>query len=620
MSESLQYFVILPLIGLLILLAIPRSSERLLVGVTLAACSIHLAGVVLFATFWLWNGSPTLDIRQLTLYESGDFVFFIDFLFDRTTLVFAVVGSSLTLLVSLFSKYYMHRDDGFKRFFCALSLFFLGYNLLVFAGNLETLFIGWEIIGVTSFLLIAFYRERYLPVKNAFKVLSYYRIGDICLMLAMWMCHHLFHRNVVFSEWSNGSTMQVLFQDHWGKATFVAFMLITAAAVKSGQLPFSNWLPRAMEGPTNSSAIFYGALASHLGVFLLLRTFEFWESQWALRFLVMGVGLVTCLVATGIARVQSTVKTQIAYSSIAQMGLMFVEIAAGWHLLAMVHFAGNALMRTYQILVSPSVLSYQVHNMFFEFVPHRKPLVGSFYGRLSSAAYLWSLKESNLEGAWQRYAWRPTKALGQFLNRGGLGTIWLIPIALTLFGAGVALHLFDNNGTAALQIGLAGLSQIFLVQVFAFRGEARNAWLILAGSQGLMFAAVQFLDDFSRFESAMYLGGMLLFFFIGYACLLRLVSREGSVSLDCYHGHAYEHRRLALLFLVCCLAFAGFPITPTFLGVDLIFARVGTDKLLLIALVAMNWLILELALIRIYIRVFLGPYRKLNHPVALRSS
>lgn len=119
-------------------------------------------------------------------------------------------------------------------------------------------------------------------------------------------------------------------------------MLIIAASIKSAQVPFSSWLPRAMEGPTTSSAIFYGSLSVHIGVFLLIRTYPLWESLLSIKILIISIGAITGLVAAATARVQSTVKTQIAYASIAQIGLIFIEVALGFHSLALFHFAGNA--------------------------------------------------------------------------------------------------------------------------------------------------------------------------------------------------------------------------------------------------------------------------------------
>ena len=157
-------------------------------------------------------------------------------------------------------------------------------------------------------------------------------------------------------------------------AAFIVIMIVLAAMIKSAQLPFTSWLPRAMEGPTSSSAIFYGSLSVHIGVFLLLRTWPFWQDMLWVKIVIIAIGALTGIIATLIARVQPTVKTQIAYSSAAQIGIIFIEVAFGFHILALVHFAGNAFLRTYQLLVSPSVLNYLVHHQYFHYhPPQEKP-------------------------------------------------------------------------------------------------------------------------------------------------------------------------------------------------------------------------------------------------------
>jgi NADH:ubiquinone oxidoreductase subunit 5 (subunit L)/multisubunit Na+/H+ antiporter MnhA subunit len=160
----------------------------------------------------------------------------------------------------------MHRDEGFKRFFSIILLFAAGYNFIIFSGNFETLFVGWEIKGLCSFLLIAFYRNRYLPVKNAYKTITNYRISDVALILAMWMMHHLTHQNISYTELDQARDLAAL-THHTGMARFIVCMFILAATIKSAQFPFTTWLPRAMEGPTSSSAIFYGSLSVHIGCF-----------------------------------------------------------------------------------------------------------------------------------------------------------------------------------------------------------------------------------------------------------------------------------------------------------------------------------------------------------------
>jgi NADH:ubiquinone oxidoreductase subunit 5 (subunit L)/multisubunit Na+/H+ antiporter MnhA subunit len=236
-------------------------------------------------------GGNDPEVYQLvTLYSTTGFTFAISFYFDQVTAVFSITGALIFFIVARFSVFYMHRDEGFRRFFSTILLFATGYNLIVFSGNLETLFMGWEIIGLSSFLLIAFYRNRYLPVKNAFKVLSIYRVSDIALLVAMWLLHHVMHRNISFTELGTAGT--------GGMTMAVAFLLLLGAAAKSAQMPFSSWLPRAMEGPTSSSAVFYGSLSVHIGVFLLLRTYPLWEGMPAVKAVVIATGAITALSAS----------------------------------------------------------------------------------------------------------------------------------------------------------------------------------------------------------------------------------------------------------------------------------------------------------------------------------
>ncbi|MCF8447757.1 MAG: hypothetical protein K9H61_12255, partial [Bacteroidia bacterium] len=412
MENLINIWVVLPIIGFLISTVLPKNNEKLLSQFSFLSVGAHLISLQIFLVVWAYQGFQKLDHKDFVLFSSNGYEFFVDFCFDKITAVYAFVGSFLTFLVTIYSRYYLHREEGYKRFFNTILFFFMGYNFTIFAGNMETLFIGWEILGISSFLLIAFYRERFLPVKNAVKVYSIYRIGDIGLILAMWMSHHLFHENITFLKLSNYEMVNEHLQSHSLIGIFISLMILLTALAKSAQLPFSAWLPRAMEGPTPSSAIFYGSLAVHLGVFLMMRTYPFWEHQLSVRYLIGFMGLSTAIIATLTANVQSNIKSQIAYASIAQIGLIFIELSLGWGILALVHFAGNAFLRTYQLLVSPSVVTYLIKEQFYTFVPNRKPLKKVFAKKLLYTFYIMSVKEWNLNNMMYTLYWNPVKWLG----------------------------------------------------------------------------------------------------------------------------------------------------------------------------------------------------------------
>ena len=383
MNQLLILFIAIPMLAFFASLVWQNKSERPIGYIVRVTKIFYIVVSISFFIWWMLEGYKPVSYKLATLYQTDDFVFAIQLYYDEITAVFSVVGALLFFLVATFSKYYMHRDQGYKRFFNTILLFATAYNFIILSGNFETLFIGWEIKGICSFLLIAFYRNRYLPVKNAFKAVSYYRISDVAIMLAMWMMHHLTHQNITFAQLGEAKNTAIAL-DQPGMAIFIVCMLILPAAIKSAQFPFTTWLPRAMEGPTSSSAIFYGSLSVHIGIFLLLRTHPFWEDMLWAKVLIIIIGGLTAVVATMIARVQPTVKTQIAYSSAAQIGLMFIEIALGFHWLVLIHFAGNAFLRTYQLLVSPSVLNYLVHHQYFHYtLPMQKPV-----SRIKASLYL----------------------------------------------------------------------------------------------------------------------------------------------------------------------------------------------------------------------------------------
>jgi NADH:ubiquinone oxidoreductase subunit 5 (subunit L)/multisubunit Na+/H+ antiporter MnhA subunit len=622
MITLLHVLVGLPVAGFLISLIIPAREETWISRAAFLSVGLHALLTDVFLVYWLWNGAPTLDVKDLVLFRSTNYEFFIDFSFDRVTATYLFVGSLLTFLVTLYSRYYMHREKGYKRFFNTVLFFYIGYTWVVLSGNLETLFIGWEILGISSFLLIAFYRDRYLPVKNAVKVFSIYRIGDVGLILAMWMSHHLWHENITFIKLNNYELVSHQLQGHSWVGIFISLMVLLAAAAKSAQVPFSTWLPRAMEGPTPSSAIFYGSLSVHMGVFLLLRTYPFWEHQISVRIVIGLVGLITSLLATGVARVQSSVKSQIAYSSIAQIGLIFIEMALGLSWLALIHFAGNAFLRTYQLLVSPSVVSYLIREQFYTFVPKEQTIEDSLPKRLEYTLYMWCLKEWNLDSFMYRFLWNPIKRIGNLFR--GLTTRLALLFFVPMYALGLIAYLFEAAVPPAVHqslpiiFSLIGLLMVF--KSFAERVHARLAWILILLNHFWVALAISFNEHFTFSHIALYLSGIVLAGVVGYFSLSRLKMLEGSIDLDRFHGHSYHHPKIAFVFLVACLCATGFPITPTFIGEDLIFSHIHEDQIVLAFFTSLSFIVDGLAIMRIYARVFLGPHSKSVYDMAYRSS
>ena len=622
MNELLQYFILLPFLGFIMSLFLPESKEKAISWTVFGTVFLQLIGLVVFIIFWIINGAKDLNLVELSVLKTNHYEFFIDFYFDQISAVYLFIGALLTSMITTYSRYYLHREKGYKRFFNTVLFFFFGYNLAILSGNFETLFIGWEIIGISSFLLIAFYRERYLPVKNAFKVFSIYRIGDVGLLLAMWASHHLFHENITFMKLNNYELVNEHLQNHSIIGIFIALCLACAAAAKSAQIPFSSWLPRAMEGPTPSSAIFYGSLSVHLGVFLMLRTFPFWEHQTSMRIAIGLMGLTTSLAASVMARVQSSVKSQVAYSSISQIGIIFIEIALGFETLALFHFAGNAFLRTYQLLVSPSVVSYLIRDQFYNFKPKEKAIEDSYPKKIEYTLYILALKEFNLESFLNMVLWKPLKMISKSLDFLNIKRIYFLFIPIYLIGFityKFKLHL-PYQLTNILPELFAFIGLVFVFKSFSERRSPFLAWILIVMNHFWIALAIVFNDKVSFSEIAYYLAGIIVAGIIGYIALLKLRKLERKILINQYLGHVYEHPKFAFFFLLATLGITGFPITTTFIGEDLIFSHIDSNQLFLAFFIASSFVVTGIAGIRIYARLFLGPHVKTYHELPYRSS
>jgi NADH-quinone oxidoreductase subunit L len=322
---------------------------RLSIGTGLLACVGVLA-------LMLISGKRHVVVVLGEWVEAEDFHVTVKFVFDRLSVPFALLSFVLTGTIASFAERYMHREHGYTRFFILYAVFLLGMIVASLSGTIETLFLGWELVGLSSALLVAFYQERSGPARNGFWIWSVYRVSDAALLLAAVVLHHMrgrgdFHRLLGEATWPEGQASV-----SGTEAFVVGLLLLIAAAGKSGLIPFCGWLPRAMEGPTPSSAVFYGALSVHLGAFLLLRVSPLVECSPALCALLVILGLATAGLAYLIGSVQTDIKAILSFASLSQVGIIVAEIGLGFRYLALVHLLGHACLRTLQFIRAPSLL------------------------------------------------------------------------------------------------------------------------------------------------------------------------------------------------------------------------------------------------------------------------
>lgn len=287
-----------------------------------------------------WLNSDTLDIQ-------------FNFITTGFNVRLAVLFSILLAVVIRFSIDYMHREAGYHRFFFILSLFASAMLLLVLSGNSIGTFVGWEVAGLSSYLLIAYAYDRPVAAANATRVFVTNRIGDAGFILGA----SLSYAWVDSVNWSAITAQSVQLPPT--EATAIALCFAVAAFAKSAQLPFTPWLARAMEGPTPSSAVFYGAVMVHAGVYLVILLRPIFEHAPLAMAVVAIAGLTTAVYSFVVGLTQTDVKSSLIFATSGQLGLMFLECGLGFWQLAGWHLCAHAVVRGYQFLTAPSLM----HNM-----------------------------------------------------------------------------------------------------------------------------------------------------------------------------------------------------------------------------------------------------------------
>jgi len=297
----------------------------------------------------LWHGSIPGHRVLGIWFASGNWQGTISFLLDQLSLSISTLTALIGWLVVRFSTNYLHREAGFHRFFIVLSLFLAGIQLVLLAGNVLLAFVGWEMCGVASFLLIGYAWQRPVATGNALFAFVTNRGGDAGFLLALGFA----------AAWLGSFEWPALIagtQISVANMRLIALGFVLAALAKSAQLPFTPWITRALEGPTPSSAIFYGAVMVHAGVYLLLRLEPLLLQVPDVMLGLIVVGTLTAFYAWLCGLVQTDVKSALVFATVFQVALMFVEIGLGWTTLATAHLCLHAAWRTWQFLLAPSWL------------------------------------------------------------------------------------------------------------------------------------------------------------------------------------------------------------------------------------------------------------------------
>jgi NADH-quinone oxidoreductase subunit L len=361
MTDYLWLIPIIPLIGSAINgLAGRRFSKPVISWIACGASGLSFI-FALISFFDLLRLAP--DQRHLlkvcfTWIASGDFVAKAEFLLDPLSAVMILTVTGVGFLIHIYSIGYMHAEDGYYRFFAYLNLFLFSMLILVLAGNFLMMFVGWEGVGLCSYLLIGYYFDRRSAGDAGKKAFIVNRIGDIGFVLGIFLIFMTFHNlnfGNVFQQIAQG-TIRFPVETSAGILTAISLLLFVGAAGKSAQIPLYVWLPDAMEGPTPVSALIHAATMVTAGVYMVVRCSPIFSRAPHSLEVVMIIGILTALMAATIGLVQTDIKRVLAYSTVSQLGYMFVACGAGAFSAGIFHLMTHAFFKALLFLGAGSVI------------------------------------------------------------------------------------------------------------------------------------------------------------------------------------------------------------------------------------------------------------------------
>jgi NADH-quinone oxidoreductase subunit L len=343
-----------PLAGAVILLLYGRRLGR---SSGVLACLAMTVAFVASAISLRWllavpNGGRSVHVHLFTWLSVGRLHLGLDLRWDPLSALMATMVTGVGLLIHIYSTGYMHDDPRYHRFFAYLNLFCFSMLLLVLADNLLFLYAGWELVGLCSYLLIGFWFERPSAATAAKKAFITTRIGDTGMLIGIFVLFasvHSLYIPAINRAAADGSLSKAT-------ATAAALLLFAGAVGKSAQIPLYVWLPDAMEGPTPVSALIHAATMVTAGVYLVVRMNPLYELAHAAATVVAVIGAATALYAAILAMAEDDIKRVLAYSTISQLGFMFLGAGVGAHGAAMFHLITHAFFKALLFLGAGSVM------------------------------------------------------------------------------------------------------------------------------------------------------------------------------------------------------------------------------------------------------------------------
>jgi len=357
MNQSLHLWLIplLPFAGFLLNGLFGRRLPKVLVTTIALLAPLAALGLVLNAALAATSGLafPYTETCPIGWINAGTLHIDFSFVLDQLSLVMLLVVTGVGFLIHIYSVGYMAHEDAYWRFFAYMNLFMFFMTILVLAGNALLMFVGWEGVGLASYLLIGFYYQKTSAADAGKKAFIVNRIGDFGFLIGMFLLLANFG-TLTFSE----IAAKLAANPSWtgGILTAIALCLLLGAAGKSAQLPLYVWLPDAMEGPTPVSALIHAATMVTAGVYMIARTHALFDRSPFALIVVAVVGAATALFAATIGLVQNDIKRVLAYSTISQLGYMFLGCGVAAYSAAIFHLMTHAFFKALLFLAAGSVI------------------------------------------------------------------------------------------------------------------------------------------------------------------------------------------------------------------------------------------------------------------------
>ncbi len=361
MENYLYMALFAPLVGSLIAGVFGASKKLLFTGViTSALLGLSFVSSVILLIHLLQGGN-NIHVEMMTWIAAGDLYIPYGFLVDEISAVMMVVVTTVSTLVHIYSIGYMKNDPGFNRFFSYLSAFVFSMMILVMSDNFAGLFIGWEGVGLCSWLLIGFWYKKEIATWSANEAFIMNRIADLGMLIGIfliyWNTGSLQYETVFAAAPSLDNTILVL----------IALFLFIGAMGKSAQFPLHTWLADAMEGPTPVSALIHAATMVTAGVYLVVRAHPIYIETPDVSYFIACVGAFVAIFAASMALVNRDIKRIIAYSTLSQLGYMFVAAGLGAYWVALFHLMAHAFFKALLFLGAGNVM----HAMRDELDPYK---------------------------------------------------------------------------------------------------------------------------------------------------------------------------------------------------------------------------------------------------------